>query len=100
IAGALAECGLKPADIAHFCLPCTLPRVVQGIAKQVGLPEASVRPNLDGLCGDTGTAHPLVMLVHALQEAKPGERILWRASATARTRSSSRRRRRCRRCSR
>ncbi len=76
IAGALAESGLKPADIAHFCLPCTLPRVAQAIAKQAGLAESSVRPNLDGLCGDTGTAHPLVMLVHALQEAKPGERIL------------------------
>ena len=76
IAGALAEAGLKPGDIAHFCLPCTLPRVAQMIAKAAGLPESSVRPNLDGLCGDTGAAHPLVMLVHALQEAKPGERIL------------------------
>ena len=76
IAGALKESGLKPDDIAHFCMPCTLPRVAQGIAKQTGLPEASVRPNLDGLCGDTGTAHALVMLVHALQQAKPGERIL------------------------
>lgn len=76
IAGALQETGLKAADIAHFCMPCTLPRVVQGIAKQMGFAEASVRPNLDGLCGDTGVAHPLLMLVHALQEAKPGERIL------------------------
>ncbi len=76
IQGLLKETGLKPGDIAHFCMPCTLPRVVQGIAKQLGFAEASVRPNLDGACGDTGTAHPLVMLVHALQEAKPGERIL------------------------
>ena len=76
IGGVLTDTGLKPADIAHFCLPCTLPRVAQAIAKQAGLPESSVRSNLDGLCGDTGTAHPLVMLVHALQEAKPGERIL------------------------
>jgi hydroxymethylglutaryl-CoA synthase len=76
IAGALAEAGVKPGDIAHFCLPCTLPRVALAIAKAAGLAESSVRPNLDGLCGDTGTAHPLVMLVHALQEAKPGERIL------------------------
>ena len=76
IAGALAEAGVKAADIAHFCLPCTLPRVAQAIAKQVGLSESSIRTNLDGACGDTGTAHPLVMLVHALQEAKPGERIL------------------------
>jgi hydroxymethylglutaryl-CoA synthase len=76
IAGALAECGLQPNDIAHFCLPCTLPRVAQSIAKAVGIAETALRPNLDGQCGDTGTAHPLVMLVHALQAAKPGERIL------------------------
>ena len=74
--GVLAEAGLKPGDIAHFCLPCTLPRVAQSLAKAVALAETTVRPNLDGLCGDTGTAHPLLMLVHALQEAKPGERIL------------------------
>jgi hydroxymethylglutaryl-CoA synthase len=76
IAALLEETGTKPGDIAHFCLPCTLPRVAQGIAKQAGIPETSLRPNLDGQCGDTGAAHPLVMLVHALQEAKPGERIL------------------------
>lgn len=76
IEGALKEAGLKAADIGHFCLPCTLPRVAQGIAKKLGFAETSVRSNLDGQCGDTGTAHPLVMLVHALQEAKPGERIL------------------------
>jgi hydroxymethylglutaryl-CoA synthase len=76
IEGALKEAGLEPADIAHFCLPCTLPRVAQSIAKKLGFAETSVRPNLDGQCGDTGTAHSLVMLVHALQEAKPGERIL------------------------
>ncbi len=76
IEGLLKEIGVKAQEIAHFCMPGTLARVAQSIAKQVGLPEASLRPNLDGLCGDTGTAHPLVMLVHALQEAKPGDRIL------------------------
>jgi hydroxymethylglutaryl-CoA synthase len=76
IEGVLAEASVKPADIAHFCVPCTLPRVAQALAARLGLPPASLRPNLDGLCGDTGAAHPLVMLVHALEEAKPGERIL------------------------
>ncbi len=76
IEAVLEEAGLKPSDIAHFCMPATLPRVVQSISKQIGVAETSVRSNLDGQCGDTGTAHPLVMLVHALQEAKPGERLL------------------------
>jgi 3-hydroxy-3-methylglutaryl CoA synthase len=76
LAAVLRDAGVKAAEIAHFCMPCTLPRVAQAIAKQMGFPESSLRPNLDGLAGDTGAAHPLVMLVHALQEAKPGERIL------------------------
>lgn len=72
----LRQTGVAAGEIAHFCLPCTLPRVAQGIARKLGIAEAAIRPNLDGLSGDTGAAHPLVMLVHALQQAKPGERIL------------------------
>jgi hydroxymethylglutaryl-CoA synthase len=74
--GVLEDCGVKPAEIAHFCLPATQGRIPPTIAKDLGIPEAAVRPSLDGLCGDTGTAHPLVMLVHALQQAKPGDKIL------------------------
>ena len=32
--------------------------------------------NLHAVCGVTGAAHPLVMLVRALEEARPGERIV------------------------
>ena len=67
---------VKPADIAHFAMPCVLPRVAAGIAKKIGLPEAAVRDNLHTVCGESGAAHPLVMLAHALEEAKPGQKIL------------------------
>jgi 3-hydroxy-3-methylglutaryl CoA synthase len=67
---------VKPADIAHFAMPCVLPRVAAGIARRAGLPDAAVRDNLHGVCGETGAAHPLVMLVDALEKAKPGEKIL------------------------
>src|SRR5262245_35808003 len=67
---------VKPADIAHFAMPCVLPRVAAGIAKRAGVPEAAVRDNLHGVCGETGAAHPLVMLVDALEKAKPGDKIL------------------------
>jgi 3-hydroxy-3-methylglutaryl CoA synthase len=76
VQGLLEETGVKPGEVQHFILPCTLARVAQTIAKGAGIAEAAVRPNLDGLCGETGSAHALVMLVHALQDAKPGERIL------------------------
>ena len=68
--------GAKPADIAHFAMPCVLPRVAAGIARKAGIPDAAVRDNLHAVCGETGAAHPLVMLVDALEKAKPGDKIL------------------------
>lgn len=76
VAELLREAGVAPGAITHFCMPCTLPRVPQALAKKIGLPEASVRANLDGLCGDSGAAHVLLMLSHALEEAKAGDYIL------------------------
>jgi uncharacterized OB-fold protein len=57
-------------------MPCTLSRVGPAVAKRAGIAEGAVRDTLAAVCGDTGAAHPLVMLVHALQDAKPGDRIL------------------------
>src|SRR5262249_44544225 len=68
--------GVKPADIAHFAMPCVLQRVAAGVAKRAGMPDAAVRDNLHAVCGETGVAHPLVMLVDVLEQAKPGDKIL------------------------
>ena len=72
----LKAAGAKPESVTHFCMPCTLSRVGPAIAKRAGIAENAVRDTLGTVCGDTGAAHPLVLLVHALQDAKPGERIL------------------------
>jgi 3-hydroxy-3-methylglutaryl CoA synthase len=76
IARCLSDAGLKAGDISHFCMPSTLPRVAQAVAKTAGIPEAAVCDNLHAGCGDTGAAHAIMMLVAALEQAKPGERIL------------------------
>ncbi|MBK5103626.1 MAG: hydroxymethylglutaryl-CoA synthase family protein [Burkholderiales bacterium] len=67
--------GVAPAAVTHFCLPCTLPRVVPGVAKRAGIAESAVRDNLAAVCGDTGAAHALVMLAQALAQAKAGDLI-------------------------
>ena len=67
--------GIAPAAVTHFCLPCTLPRVVPGVAKRAGIGEAAVRDNLAAVCGDTGAAHALLLLAHALAQAQPGDLI-------------------------
>jgi hydroxymethylglutaryl-CoA synthase len=76
VAGVLASTGVAASDITHFCMPGTLPKIAAGVAKRCGLPEAAVRSNLAEVCGDTGSAHALLLLAAALEDAKPGDRIL------------------------
>jgi len=71
-----AKADVTGADIAHFCMPCTLAKVAGPIAKKAGIADGAVRDNLAMVCGDTGAAHALVMFAHALESAKPGELIL------------------------
>jgi len=68
--------GVGGDDIAHLILPCPFARMDQQLAKQVGIDPARVRDNLAGNVGDSGAAHALLMLAHALEQAKPGEKIL------------------------
>lgn len=63
-------------DIAHFILPCPFAKLDQTIAKQCGIDPTKVRDNLAANVGDSGAAHALLMLVAALEDAKPGEKIL------------------------
>lgn len=76
IARCLRDAGVSPAEVSHFCMPSMLPRTAGALAKATGIPERAVRDNLHTVCGDTGVAHAILMLVHALEQSQPGERIL------------------------
>ena len=76
IGALLQRCEVDAATIAHFCMPGTLSRIGSAVARRCGLPDDAVRDNLAAVCGDTGAAHPLLMLAAALEAAKPGDRIL------------------------
>ncbi|WP_035627152.1 hydroxymethylglutaryl-CoA synthase family protein [Herminiimonas sp. CN] len=67
---------IAPDSVTHFCMPCSISRVGAAVAKQSGIREEALRDNLAAVCGDTGTAHSLLMLAQALEDAKPGDRIL------------------------
>lgn len=67
---------VDPSRVTHFCFPAALPRVADRIAELMSIPPASRRDNLQGQCGETGAAHPLLMLAHALEEANPGDLVL------------------------
>lgn len=76
VSRALADADLKADSIDHFCIPVTMTRVKKVVAGLAGLSEKSIDDDLYVGCGDTGAAHSLLMLVHALETAQPGERIL------------------------
>jgi 3-hydroxy-3-methylglutaryl CoA synthase len=72
----LKRCGVEPGAVAHFCMPGTLSKVQAAVAKKCGLPEGAVRDPMGATVGDTGAAHALLMLAAALEDAKPGEKVL------------------------
>jgi len=76
IQGLFKKAGISGGDVHHFIMPCIIRRVREMVAQGMGIPAEAVRDDLSAGCGETGTAHPLVMLAHALEEAKPGQKIL------------------------
>ena len=76
VAAVLAKAGIGAEAIDRFVMPCALRRVTAGLAKRIGIGDHAIADTLAAVCGDTGAAHPIVMLVHALEHAAPGERIL------------------------
>jgi 3-hydroxy-3-methylglutaryl CoA synthase len=76
IEGMLKQQSLAPGDIAKvaFCYP--MARQHANLAKKMGFTPAQVQDHLLEKVGDACAAWPLMMLVGALEEAKPGDRIL------------------------
>jgi 3-hydroxy-3-methylglutaryl CoA synthase len=75
VEAALADAGIELSDVQHFVMPSYLRGAADGVAKTLKF-AGRVAPGLDDGVGYAGTAHALLMLAHALEEAKPGERIL------------------------
>jgi len=76
VKGFFRKTGMSMGDISKVVYPCYFTGTHRAIAKELGIEPAKLQDNLHGICGDTGTAHPLVMLCAALETAKPGDRIL------------------------
>ena len=76
VSGLLEKTGLRTGDIAHFILPSLQKRVPATVAKSLGLESETVVDNLLDQCGQTGVAHPILLLAKTLERAAPGERIV------------------------
>ncbi len=76
IVGLLEKTGIAAEAIDRLIVPVMSRGVPQGVAKATGIAAEAVADTLQTTCGETGVAHPLVMLVAALEAAQPGEKIL------------------------
>lgn len=76
IADLLKDHSLQPADFAKIVFSATDARAHARLAGKLGFKPAQVQDPLFAQVGHTGTAATLLMLTAALEEARPGERIL------------------------
>jgi 3-hydroxy-3-methylglutaryl CoA synthase/uncharacterized OB-fold protein len=76
IVGLLKKCGMAVKDLAKlvFCYP--YPREHAALAKKLGAEPGQIQDIMLDKVGDTGSAYALMMLVAALEDAKPGDKIL------------------------
>lgn len=68
--------GIEAGAIDRLILPIAVRGVPEALAKRAGIKAEAVADTLVQQVGDSGVAHPFLMLVDALEKAKPGERIL------------------------
>ncbi|UCG84425.1 MAG: hydroxymethylglutaryl-CoA synthase family protein [Dehalococcoidia bacterium] len=76
ITGLLQKYGLSIQDFAKVAYPSLYPREHAAIGKKLGAEPEQIQDQIFTSVGDTGTAYPLMMLVAALEEAKPGDKIM------------------------
>jgi len=77
VSGLMQKLNLTPKDITKACYYGPNPRRHGEMARRLGLdPETQIQDPLFGRMGNTGAAYSIMLLIAALEEAKPGDRIL------------------------
>ncbi len=76
IQGLFKKYNLSAKDFAKVIIPCLYVREHGAIGKSCGFKPEQIQPEILTTVGDSGAAHSLMMLVAALEQAKPGDKIL------------------------
>jgi len=76
ISGLMSKEGIGTEEIAKVCYPCVYPRDHPKIALSLGFSQEKIQDPLFMEIGNTGNAHPLILLASALESVSSGERIL------------------------
>jgi len=76
IGAALENSGLAADKVDYFIFPSTFQKMDAQLAKTCGIKPEAVVDNLALQVGDTGVAHPLLMLAQVLETARAGQNIV------------------------
>ena len=76
ISGLLNKYNLTTKDFAKVVYPCLYTRAHADIGKRLGFEPGQLQEHMFTAIGNTGTAYTLMILVAALEDAKPGDKIL------------------------
>ncbi len=76
IAGVLKKCNVEAKDVAKVAYPCLYAGDHKNIARKLGFSPEQVQDHMVGNVGYTATGNPLMLLVAALEDAKPGDKIV------------------------
>jgi len=74
--GLLEKLGMTMEQVDKLVYPCFFKGDHRKIAKNLGASPEKLVDNLHEVCGETGTAHPFLMMAAALESSKPGDHIL------------------------
>ena len=74
--GLFEKLGITMDDVDKFVYPCFFKRDHRNIARGLGASPEKLVDNMHEVCGETGSAHSLLMFISALEQAKPGDRLL------------------------
>ncbi len=76
VKGLLDKTSMQITDFNKVVYPCHYGAARRQLNKMLGITPEADQSNMQGEIGETGTPHSLVMLVKALEEASPGDKIL------------------------
>jgi len=74
--GLFDKLGISMEVVDRLVYPCFFKRDHRSIAAGLGATPEKLVDNMHEVCGETGAAHSFMMFIAALEEAKPGDRIL------------------------
>lgn len=76
VEGFCSKHGINVSELTKIIYPCYYAGARKNINRKLGLEPEQVQDDLMMDVGDTGSAHPLMMLARALEDALPGDKLL------------------------